>query len=448
MDKLQAGNTIKVNPIQCFTSNRIDLIFKLIYGESIKRNSKARYPRKLYKRHLFSITGGNGKFVEHGNIPPKAGFDQFDEIFRSLINGNVEDFSPVQIDVDHRLNNGAHRTVAAFLKNELIFAQVDEKPRGIIADYNFFKTANRWRYRLNQENLDYALLRLTSLNPRIQVFVVFPSMRNKSLLNELRSQESFFLEREFRLNPIAKWKLLDFLYPKAENFVNLNSENNHNAFRDRFNAPGKLRIFFFENNEGDFLARLKVTLRNKYRLDNGSIHTPDNNIETNHLLEVLLVKNSRRNLHNLDLEYARSFSQRWETSKPKLSEAAIVGSTPLALLGIRPSRDLDLIFHSGGPFESSESFDLHNIYWESKGFNIDELIVNPRNFMSVYGVKYVSIRNVLRFKFLRHERKDLKDLLLILRLEFGIAPMLFLSIKHTTKGYLRIFKTLSRNLAR
>jgi hypothetical protein len=448
MDELQVGTTIKVNPIHCFTSNRLDLIFKLIYGEAIERNSQATYPRELYKRHLFSVTGGNGKFIEYGNIPPKVGFDQFDKIFHSLINGNVKDFSPVQIDVNHRLNNGAHRTVVAFLKSELISAQVDEKPRGIIADYNFFKAANRWRYRLNQENLDYALLRLTSLNPRIQILVVFPSMHNKSLLYELRRQESFFLERKFRLNPIAKRNLLEFLYPKPENFVNQNSENYDNAFRDRFNVPGKLRIFFFENNETDYVSKLKVTVRNKYQLANGTIHTPDNFIETSNLLEILLVKNSRRNLHNLDLEYARSFNQRWETNKLKLSDAVIVGSTPLALLGIRPSRDLDLIFHTGGSFDSSKSFDLHNIYWERKRFNIDELIVNPRNFMSVYGVKYVSIQNLLRFKLLRHERKDMKDLLLILGLKFGMALMLFLSIKHTTKGYLRIFKNLSRNLAR
>lgn len=448
MDKLQAGFTIKVNPIQCFTSNRLDLIFKLIYGESIERASQARYPRKLYKKHLFSITGGNGRFVEHGNIPPKAGFDQFDEVFRSLINGSVEDFPPVRIDLDYRLNNGAHRTVAAFLRNSLISAQVDEKPRGIIADYHFFKKANRWRYRLNQENLDYALFRLTSLNPRIQILVVFPSMHNENLLFELRDQEGFFLEREFRLNPIAKWKLLEFLYPKAENFVNLNSKNNCNAYRDRFNLPGKIRIFFFEHNESDYLARLKVNMRNKYRLVNGSIHTPDNNVESNHLLEILLVKNSRKNLHKIDLEYARSVSMKWEIIKPALTEAAIVGSTPLALLGIRPSRDLDLIFHTGGPLESSNSFDLHNLYWERKRFNIDELIVNPRNFMSIYGVKYVSIRNLQRFKILRHERKDLRDLLLILKFKFEIAPTMLLSVKHATKGYLRISKSLLRKLAR
>jgi hypothetical protein len=448
MDKLQPGTTIKINPVQCFTSNRIDLIFKLIYAESIERNSQAKYPRDLYKRHLFSITGGNRKFIEHGNIPPKVGFDQFNEIFLSLINGDVNDFPPVQIDQDLRLNNGAHRVVAAFLKKELISAQINEKPRGINADYNFFKAANRWWYRLNQEELDYALLRLTSLNPRIQVLVVFPSMRNKSLLFELRNQKSFFLEREFRLNPIAKWKLLNLLYPQPENFVNLNPENNRNAFRDRFNAPGKLRIFFFENNESGYLANLKRTMRSKYRLANGSIHTPDNFIEASHLLEILLMKNSRINLHNFDLKYARSLSRRLEEFQPVLREAAIVGSTPLALLGIRPSRDLDLISHTGSTFDSSKSFDVHNVYWESKGFNIDELIENPKNFMSVYGVKYASIQNIMRFKILRHERKDIKDLILVLRLIIERAPIFFRSVKHTTKGYLRLFKNLARKLAK
>jgi hypothetical protein len=448
MDEIKAGSTIRLDPIQCFTSNRIDMIFKLIYGESIKHNSRATYPREVYKKHLFSITGGTGKFVEHGNNPPKAGFTEFDETFKSLINGNVKVFPPVRVDLNLHLNNGSHRVVAGYLQDKEISAEVDEKPRGIKADYRFFKKANRWRYRLNEENLDYALLRLAKINPRIQFLVVYPSMRNKVLLAELRNHENFFLERSFRLNPIAKSKLLQFLYPEPENFINLNPQNSHNAFRDRFNTPGKLRIFFFENNEYPFLSRLKHDMRNRYRLPSGSIHTPDSFTEAIHLLEVLLIKNSRKNLHSFNLKCAHELRHSWAELQNSPVEREIVGSYALALLGMRHARDLDLIFHSGNKIDPTERYDVHNLYWEDKGFNVDELIVNPRNFMCIYGIKIVSIENLFRFKLLRHELKDLRDLLLILSHRFKSKFSSIDTLKHFVIGHLRILRNLSRMLAK
>ena len=448
MDDCEVGSTIRLDPIECFTSNRIDLVFKLIYGESINRNSQAKFPSEIYKKHLFSITGGSSKFIEHGNNPPKVGFGEFDNTFKSLIRGKVEEFPPVQVDIDLRLNNGAHRVVAGFLQKKKISAVVEEKPRGTKADYNFFKKANRWRYRLNQENLDYALLRLANINPRIQILIVFPSMRNKIVIDELRKQKDFFLERSFRLNPIAKSKLLHFLYPQPENFVNLNPQNILNAFRDRFNAPGKLRVFFFENQDLAFLPSLKLDMRKRYNLPIGSLHTPDSFTEAIHLLEILLIKNSRKSLHSFDLKYAHELRQSWEQYQNFVTEAEIVGSSPLALLGIRHARDLDMIFHSEFEIDLTSKFDVHNSYWRNKGFNVDELIVNPRNFMCIYGIKLVSLQNLFRFKILRHEPKDLRDLLLIISHFLKEGAILFYTAKHFMAGYLRILLNFSRILAK
>lgn len=448
MDNYEVGSSIRLDPVQCFTSNRIDLIFKLIYGESIKRNSQATFPYEIYKKHLFSITGGNNKFIEHGNFPPKVGFEQFDSTFKSLITGKVEEFPPIPVDVDLRLNNGAHRVVASFLQMKKISVVVEEKPRGIKADYNFFKKANRWRYRINQENLDYALLRLAGINPRIQILVVFPSVRNKKLIDELRKQEDFFLERSFRLNPIAKTKLLHFLYPQPENFVNLNLQNSMNAFRDRFNAPGKLRVFFFENQDLAFLSSLKLDMRKRYKLPNGSMHTPESFIEAIHLLEILLIKNSRKNLHSFDLKYANELRHSWEPYQDFSSEAEIVGSSTLALLGIRHARDLDMIFHSGFQSDLQREYDFHNSYWKNKGFNVDELIDNPKNFMCVHGIKLVSIKNLSRFKLLRHELKDLRDLLLIISHSLRESAIWAHTAKHFLVGYVRVSINFFRILAK
>lgn len=438
----------KVDPLEFFTPNRFDLIFKLIFGEAIVRGSNSSYPREIYKKHLFSVTGKNGKFIEYGNLPKKAGLDQFVQTFRSLLSGEVESFPPVQIDSNFCLNNGAHRVVAAYLHHKLISVQVEKKSRNIKADYSFFLRANRYRYRIKQEDIDYGLLRFATIDPRTQILVVFPSMRSKALIKELRSQKSFYLERKFRLNPIAKRKLLDILYPKASNFVNLNSENNQNAFRDRFNAPGKLRVFFFENNDVNFVLNLKESLRKKFHLLNGTIHSPDDFYEYSHLLQILLVKNSRKNLHRINLQYAQQMSERMEILQSFASDSLVVGSGTLALLGVRESRDLDLVFYENSIPKKNSSVDIHNSYWRTKGFNVDELIDNPKDFVLVLGVKYISLTKLVRFKLNRRERKDAIDILLLFRGKIKSISLLLIIVRHAFTGYLRLIRNRFRNPAK
>ena len=439
---------IKIEPISFFTANRLDLVFKLIYGESIKRNSSSSYPITIYRKHLYAVTGRNGKFLEYGNFPPKEGFSAFDEVFRSLLFGDTEKFPPIQVDRSHQLNNGAHRTVAAYLQHREISAQVENRSRQIQANYYFFRKSNRWRYRLSQASLDYILLRFAKISPRTKILIVYPSMRDKKLLNDLRSQKGFFSERSFRLNPDAKRKLLRILYPASENYVNRNHQNKNNAFRDRFNHPGKIRVFFFESIDSDFLVRLKTQMREKYRLSPGAIHTPDSYEEAIFLLEILLIKNSRINLHNFDLTYAEQLSDICSEVSPLIDQAVFVGSAPLALLGIRPARDLDLVTYSSIASQSLTKFDVHNIYWARLGFNVDELLDNPKNFMLVFGVKYVSVRNLSRFKLYRGERKDAVDLLLIFRSALRSVFLSLFTIHHFLIGYLRESRNLIRRLAK
>lgn len=438
----------RINPIECFTPNRLDLIFKFIYGQSVLSNSKAKYPKRVYKNHLFSITGRNGKFIEYGNIPRKEGFQVFDETFQSLLKADAKSFPPVNLDQDFKLNNGAHRTVAALLQNETISAVYDEKPRGIDASYLFFKKASRWRYRLSQIDLDYALLKFSEINSNVKLLVVYPSMKNENLIEELRGHQEFFLERNFRLRSAAKWKLLDFLYPEPENFVNLNPRNLENAFRDRFNLPGRLRIFFFYTKDVQFTNALKLNLRSKYNLPTGSIHTPEHREEALALLEVLLNKNSRQNIHNFNLGFASQVKRSLNEMPYNTSEIAVVGSSPLALLNIRNSKDLDIICRPQVDVERGNGIDIHNPYWEKMGFNIDEILDNPNHFMLVNGVKYISKWKLIRFKILRRERKDVLDVCRVVINQVKSSFLIVFSIKHFIKGHLRIARNWLRAFAR
>jgi hypothetical protein len=438
---LPPERSTRISPLECFTSNRLDLSFKYIYGQAVLSQSTSEYPLKVYKNHLFVITGGNGKFIEYGNNPAKEGFDTFVETFHSLLHGKAKDFPSVRVDRELKLNNGAHRVVAALLQRQMISVVFDEAPRGISADYSFFQKNNTLRYRLNQVDLDYALLKLAELNQNIKILVVYPSVRNHALFDELRLYKEFFLERNFRLNVVAKRKILQFLYPETENFVNLNARNLENAFRDRFNAPGKLRIFFFESRDDNFVTNLKLELRSKYSLPTGSLHTQDNHKESMNLLEVLLNKNSRRNLHNFDLNFAKTIQRNLSRFSEIDANVCVVGSSPLNLLSIRKSRDLDLLSRHEGLISENSGLDLHNQYWKKMGFNVDDILDNPRNFITIFGVKYVSCLNLIWFKIRRHEKKDLLDIAKIIRHKMLGLLLVFPTFRHYLKGHLRTLKS-------
>ena len=206
--------------------------------------------------------------------------------------------------------------------------------------------------------------------------------------------------------------------------------------------------FFFESSELNFSVGLKTGLRDRYNLLNGSIHTPDKHKESMDLLEVLLLKNSRHNIHNFDATYAKKISAKIDKLEQLGKSTQVVGSTPLALLGLRDSRDLDLIFPSNSVPATSSGFDSHNAYWEKMKFNVDELLENPKFFMKVYGVKYVSIGTLSNFKLRRGEVKDFKDLSLIAASKIRGLSIQVKTINHGMIGYLRLAHNLWRKFAR
>ena len=131
-----------------------------------------------------------------------------------------------------------------------------------------------------------------------------------------------------------------------------------------------------------------------------------------------------------------------------ISEMAVVGSSSLSLLNIRDSRDLDIICRPQIDIEKKYAIDVHNPYWTKMGLNIDEILDNPKHFMIVYGVKYVSIWKLIHFKILRRERKDVMDICRIVRNQIKSSFLVFSTFNHYVKGYLRMAKNWLRAFAK
>jgi hypothetical protein len=94
----------------------------------------------------------------------------------------------------------------------------------------------------------------------------------------------------------------------------------------------------------------------------------------------------------------------------EISDFVIDGSTILSIYGIRESNDIDYLSRKLLPKElSTKGLDSHDNQIEYHGKTKEELIYDPQNFFFFMGLKFISLRQVLKMKRIRGNRKDLRD---------------------------------------
>jgi hypothetical protein len=89
----------------------------------------------------------------------------------------------------------------------------------------------------------------------------------------------------------------------------------------------------------------------------------------------------------------------------------------LSAYGLRNCSDFDLILDKNfeAPFID---WGLNNFTREKYGYNIDELLYNPRHHFYHKGIRFVSLAMVLEFKSKKGNQKDLADINLIQKFLF------------------------------
>ena len=115
------------------------------------------------------------------------------------------------------------------------------------------------------------------------------------------------------------------------------------------------------------------------------------------------------------------------------AETVFTGSIVLALYGIREADDLDYLTMN------QEDPDSHDRYISLYGMTLEEAIYNPENWFTYFGMRFLTLERVRKFKQNRNEAKDRDDLKLI---------DLVLSEKNQTNYKVKLLQWKRRTAAR
>jgi len=401
---------------QLLTHNRFDIAFKLIYLELIEKNPNLAVC--YYKKHLEILS--LGKFTEPGN-PNKNSFSkfiqEFEKIFKSFKqDGFLDEKSLIPLSYDGSIANGAHRLAAAIYLNKKVKVVKLETP---IHDYSFLFFKNRG---LSSNFLDFAATKFVEYARNIHIALVWPSAVGKEYEIK-RIIGNIVYEKRIYLNNFGAHNLITQVYDGEEWLGNIS--NNFKGARGKlvecFKSKGPLRVFVFQNENFDEVNKIKKQIRDIFKIGKHSIHINDSMNEAIKISKLIFNENGINFLnHGNPSKYAKNylrinqFKDLLEENSCSSEDAVIDGSTIMALYGFRDSKDLDyLSMKKLIQNDKTISIDNHDSEISFHNQSKINLIYNPELNFYFQGLKFISLKQISKFKECRNEPKDKIDCRLI-----------------------------------
>ena len=330
-----------------FNWHRFDLPIKNIHLNLLNRNTS--FGEEIYKEHLQLWNG----FIEP-DTPSKNTYNQFLSSFSTIYNDIQEgkfnwDQSPILLNKQDKLVNGAHRLVSALHMNqEPKFKRIHHKARAY--DYQCFQKLG-----LAPNFMDAAALNLVTNNPDIRLVHIFPSAKGQDEnLNLLLAKHIHIAyKKNVLLNANGAFQYTKELY-QGEKWGG-DSSNNHNGYRSKSQAcfPNNqpLQVFFAEIPNLYDARKLKEEIREIYNIGNHSVHINDTYEETIRLSQILLNNNSITLLNNITFNQDNQLKeslQSFESLIPPKSpdEFCLVGDIAMSILGLKHATELQFIHNN------------------------------------------------------------------------------------------------------
>lgn len=405
-----------------FKWNRFDLPIKNLFLKFFDRNVDCNFGEEIYKEHLRLWNG----FKEYNN-PKKNTFEAFKNdfinIYKDMKTNNFDwEKSPIVIDNNKYLLNGAHRTAASSYLNITAKFKTgkDMKDGQKICDYRMFKNL-----KLDEKYLDAAALELVRKNKNMLLVSLFPSaIRNRNLVdNILLKYANIAYKKDIKLNSTGAFNYTLQIY-KGEKWAG-NWSNNFSGFRDKtrlcFTNNNPMTVYLIEIEDFSLARKIKEEIRKIYRIGNHSVHINDTHEETLRLSRCLFNKNSIHFLNNANIKKYSNFLNQLNYFEEYLikndldfEEYCITASSVLSLYGLREGKDLDYLHFNSNKITGNSDIDSHNEYGIGKySKSRDEIIFNPENHFYYGNLKVASLQIIKELKEKRGEEKDLKDIKLI-----------------------------------
>lgn len=401
------------------TSERIDLIPKLIYIDSIVNNKGKEYAEYLYKEHLACFS--HGKFYEPGNNE-KNSFEMFKRSFKATYlslsnNGYNPDKTLIPVSSgDFILIDGAHRVSSAiYLNIDIPVVEVGLKKKCF--DIKYFS-----REGMKESDLDFICHKYISINKNktFNAICLWPksSEYHTKIEQEIKSKFKILVKKKLKLNENGAHNFLSQIY-SHDNWVGDYKNDFQGVSTKRsscFSNDEMVSIYFVESEyDLNTITEFKNGLRKEFGFGKHLLHITDTKDECIQICELILNNSS---IHHLNLGYptiSKNFQKQFndflkevERLSIPLGGICVVGGAVLSVFGIRDTSDIDYISLSPNA-DMSDKYDLKNYEFEKIDINTDDVILNPDFHFYYMGVRFCSLSILSKLKSVRGEPKDIDD---------------------------------------
>ncbi|XP_053394324.1 uncharacterized protein LOC123524936 [Mercenaria mercenaria] len=457
--------TLSENPSNYLHSDRFDLIVKMVYAYYyVLENRVPLVIQAAYIEHLrvwnhfkegcnLRKTWYDAKIActaKHNSSDFLASFHNTIETIKKY--GFNSSMSRIPVDRDGFLNNGAHRTSASVIlsKNATFEHHTFKQHSGW--GYKHFKSLGMSVKSFNVVMLEWMKIqmKLPYLNTFTFIVSVFSNNRKKDMamrkiVKEMCSKDNGILyEITINISKQGARQLISHMYGE-QSWLEAKIQQMQSKFNSTYNV---LFLFVYAKGTGD-LVQCKHAIRKLYndKVFKSTAHIPDNPEENLILSEMILNPNS---LHFMN--HAKNVSDCKLIAKEVASRSSIApistlpgicvgrddvmidSGTVLGFFGLRKRTDVDLLFlhkvdkallgNDHGISIQAHAFKNNSISkeraWGEDHFSDTgpkdqwDLFYDPINFGYCYGIKFVSLKQLVRYKMKRKEpKKDAFDVELI-----------------------------------
>ena len=405
-------------------SNRPDLWAKYLFAvEYVQYGFVSELTKQTYFETIKYV---NGFFEER---PRKRNKEEFLNHFIELIDSikaNGYDSTqgrPLQITVDNRIIDGAHRLAAcAAMGINIPFNNVEPEQ---LQDYSFSKLEQLGL----SESITFHLLRQILIGQNdYRILLIFPIVDNsntlESLLLDFQDDIIFRKDLVINLNLLLVVNYLSYVIgdglEETPTWVgskrNPFSALNQHAYLSHGDHP--LRIIIVRSHETSLI--IKREIRKLIGIGNYSCHTSDSQFETLLLCEQIFDETSRSFAMNcglgapIEVLITLTFLLRKFRLQRLTGEYIfVVGSTLLSILGLRDINDIDVFYDF--PVESfnseKDSSRLSVNCVSNENSVVTRKILNHYGWYNFLGLQIISLDGLAQLKRERYEvPKDIEDL--------------------------------------
>lgn len=408
-DRLELGEYLvgRVDPQTLVSALRLDLGFKLLYLDNFEKSPE--YANHIYNLEIAAQT--KYEMVDPDNIQINS-LNKFKNKYAALANSIHENgFDPevslIPLSCNNVPINGSHRLSLAIKKRTQVDVVLTELPNMII-DYRVYDSR-----RVPAESIEAASYRLLKEMKDLYCAILWPSGKsNWTQTSSLFSNVIY--EKTLSLSDIGQQNILWLCYQHMD-WIGDETDNYYGLKKKKFecfNPNGDIKIIFFQSDSLQKVRRIKAEIRDICNIGFSAIHITDNRDEAMLLADFLLQPkvNGLLNFTNLQiLDYLKWIKELCdELSLLEKDKMVVVGGKVLELYGLRKASDLDVLYL--GEKKLSEQIDVHNTYYAQQDLCVSDIVYLPSNHITLFGVKFICIDQLMKFKKQRGELKDIIDI--------------------------------------